>query len=51
MYGLAAFREYINRSDKMRVFLSDHSGRDLSKSRTVAALIFRLESGQMTKRL
>ena len=49
--GLSAFREYINRSDKMREFLSDHSGRDLSKSRTVAALIFRLESGQMTKRL
>lgn len=49
--GLAAFREYIGRSDRMRAFLSDHSGRDMSKSRTVGALVFRLESGQMTKRL
>jgi hypothetical protein len=49
--GLSAFREYINRSDKMREFLRTYSDRELSKPRTVAALIFRLESGQMTKRL
>ena len=49
--GLAAFREYLTRSPRIKNFVDSNSTKELSKPKIVASLIFRLESGQMTKRL
>lgn len=49
--GLAAFRAYGQRSAAMRDFLAEYANGELSKSKTVGALVFPLESGQMTRRL
>lgn len=49
--GLQSFRIYIQRSQRMKNFLSRNATREVSPSKTVAGLVFRYESGQLVQRL
>lgn len=49
--GLHSFRIYIQRSCRMKQFLARHATREISPSKTVAGLVFRIESGQLVNRL
>jgi len=49
--GLHSFRIYIHRSCRMKRFLARFATREVSPSKTVAGLVFRIESGQLANRL
>ncbi len=49
--GLAAFGRYRRISERMEAFLAEHADASVNLNRLVGNLVFRVESGQMRKRL
>ena len=49
--GLAAFGRYRRTSERMEAFLAEHADASVNLNRLVGNLVFRVESGQMRKRL
>ncbi|MBY6066217.1 hypothetical protein KUW17_05650 [Leisingera aquaemixtae] len=49
--GLAGFRKFASRSSRMKAFLADAMDGSVSRSKVVGALVFRLDCGQLRRRL
>ena len=49
--GLDGFRRYLSKSAKMAAVVREHASGDVSASKTVGGLVFRIDCGQLRKRM